>query len=177
MESTRVRLVPAVLAGTVGAAVFFVIYYVTLGLVPQTFVALPDYHPVSAWNQRLDLAQFFGCLVVPPNATEVTWWLGAALLAGLLVSSGVVFALLCSWSLAKSTPVRGTLFGFALFFFLASAVSLGSGYNPAVMRDTLPDVGFFYLGWTGWATLQLLLSLTLYGWTVGISYSRFTTAF
>ncbi len=172
LEVTRLRLSAAVFASLVAALVLLLAYYLTLGLLPPTYVSLQAYHPTHLWNQRFDIAQFFGTLIFPPNATSITWWIGLAAWTALLIGFGAAGSILCSWSVRTATVPFGAAIGAALFFILGSSVSLGSGFNPAVMRQNLPDVGFFFLGWTGWAAIQLFACCTAYGLTWGALYSR-----
>ena len=169
---TRVRLLPAAVSGFSSAVVFFAIYYITLGLLPPTSIPIGDYHPISAWDERLDISQFIGTILHPPYATHLTWWIGASCLLILLTGGGIAFRFLCAWGLVRATMPLGMIFGTALMFGITSAISLGSGFNPAVMRQALPDVGFFFLGWTGWALLQMILCFLAYGCTLAADSSR-----
>jgi hypothetical protein len=100
IEARRVRIFPALLSGLAASIAFLAFYYATLGLLPSTYVVLPNYHPVAAWNERFDLTQFFGTIFDPPYATKVTWWVGLAVVDSMLIASGAVYAIGCSWALA-----------------------------------------------------------------------------
>jgi hypothetical protein len=168
----RLRLFAAAAAAVAATIVFVLCYYGTLGLLPITSTGEHDFHPIRMWNYRFDLSQFLGPIFSPPYPTKLTWVIGFAALCGLLSGAGVVFALLMSWAMQRSNAALGAGFGAALFLVLGFLIWLAPGYNPAVMRNSVPDVGFFLFGWSGWATLQLLACLTLYGASLGAAYSR-----
>lgn len=170
----RVRLFAAAGAGAAAAVVFILIYYATLGLLPSAFAYPTTEYPVSAWAHRMDLAQFAGSLLHPPLPSPLTWWIGFAVLGGTLTGLGVVYAVLLAWSLQTSDPAKGAGFGVALFLGLGLTLSIANGFHPAIMRNTLPDTGLFLIGWSSWATLQLLIVHILYGALLGALYRRFT---
>jgi hypothetical protein len=170
----RVRLVAATVSGAVGTVVFLAGYYLTLGLLPSAFAYPQTEYPVSAWAHRADLSQFLGSFLYPPLPSPLTWWIGFAALGGLLTSLGVVYAILLAWSLQTSSPAKGAGLGFGLFFGLGISLTLANGVHPAVMRNTFPDTGLFLIGWSSWATLQLLVLCLLYGLLLGTLYQRFT---
>jgi hypothetical protein len=175
LEVRRVRFYAATGASALATALFFACYYGTFALLPPTGATLLDHQTHPMWLQRLDVSQFVGTLFLPPDPTWLTWWIGAVALFALLTTSGVFFAILCAWTLSRPTTTFGIAYGGALFFALTSAISLGSGYNPAVMRQSLPDVGTFFLGWSPWPAIQLLACFSVYGWTLGALYRRWTS--
>ncbi len=171
----RVRLVAATASGVIGTVVFLAGYYLTLGLLPSAFAYPQTEYPVSAWAHRADLSQFLGSFLYPPLPSPLTWWIGFAALGGLLTSLGVVYAVLLAWSLQTSSPAKGAGLGFGLFFGLGASLTIANGLHPAVMRNTFPDTGLFLIGWSSWATLQLLVLCLVYGLLLGTLYQRFTT--
>ena len=170
----RVRLVAATAAGTISAIVFLIGYYLTLGLLPSAFAYPTTEYPVAAWAHRMDLAQFAGSFLYPPLPSALTWWIGVIVLGGTLAGLGVVYAILLAWSLQTSSAAKGVGFGFGLFLGLGAALSVANGVHPAIMRNTLPDTGVFLIGWSSWATLQLLVLHLIYGGLLGTLYQRFT---
>ncbi len=170
----RVRLFAAVGAGTVSTVVFLAGYYLSLSWLPSAFAYPTTEYPVSSWAHRADLAQFFGTLLYPPLPSPLTWWIGFAALGGLLAGTGVVYAVLLAWSLQSSTPAKGAGVGIGLFVGLAAALTIGNGLHPAIMRNTFPDTGLLLIGWSSWATLQLLALCLAYGTVLGVLYQRFT---
>jgi hypothetical protein len=169
-QATRLRLVSAALCSVLATGVFFGFYYLTLGHLPRAMPGAYATSPVGVWADRLDLAQFTGTFINPPYPSLLNWWLGFIVLGGALTSLGVAYALLLSWATQVSTFVKGACFGVTLFFVTGFTLWLAVGFHPAVMRQTLPDTGFFLLGWTGWATLQLAVCWKLFGMTLGASY-------
>ena len=172
LAARRVRLFAAVGAGTAGGGVLLLAYYATLGLLPSAFAYPTTEYPVSAWAHRLDLAQFVGTLLYPPLPSPLTWWLGLAVLFGTFAAFGVVYAVLLTWTLQPSDAKKGVGFGLTLFLGLAVTLSIANGVHPAIMRSALPDTGVFLIGWSSFATLQLLFVHLLYGATVGSLYQR-----
>lgn len=173
-RARSVRLVPAVGAGVIAALVSLIVYYLTLGLLPA-IVADPDtLFPFAAWARRLDLSQFVGSLLWPPLPTPTTWVLGAVIWGGTLAALGVVYALLLSWGLRASDARKGLGFGGALWAGLLLLLTLANGFHPAVMRHALPDTGLLLLGWSPLATAQLLLTMLVYGATLGALYACWT---
>lgn len=169
----RLHLVGAGFAATVAAVFFLVFYYLTLGLLPVAFdswSAPHSHYPFTAWAYRLDLSQWLGSFIVPPWPTGLTWWIGVALLFGSLVGAGVAYGVLLSWDLVSSSAGKGLGYGVLLFISMGMAMWVADGIQPAVMRDALPDVGFFFLGWSGWAALQVLCAFLLYGIVLGLLY-------
>lgn len=169
----RLHLIGAGFAGTAAAVVFLLFYYLTLGLLPSAFdswTAPHTLYPFSAWAYRLDLAQWIGSFIVPPWPRELTWWIGVIVFFGALAGGGVAYALLLSWDLARSSIGKGIGFGIALYLTVGMTMWVADGLQPAVMRNALPDVGFFFFGWTGWATLQMLGAFLLYGIVLGLVY-------
>ncbi len=170
----RVRLVAAAAAGTISAIVFLIGYYLTLGLLPSAFAYPTTEYPVAAWAHRMDLAQFAGSFLYPPLPSPLTWWIGIIVLGGTLAGLGFVYAILLAWSLQTSSAAKGVGLGFGLFLSLGAALSVANGVHPAIMRNTLPDTGVFLIGWSSWATLQLLGLSLIYGGLLGSLYQRFT---
>lgn len=170
----RVRLFAAAGAGAVGAAVLLAVYYATLGFLPPAFAYPTTEYPVPTWAHRFDLAQFVGTLLYPPLPSPLTWWLGLSILFGTFAALGVIYAILLTWALQPSDAKKGAGFGAALFLGLALTLSVANGVHPAIMRNALPDTGVFLIGWSSFATLQLLLVHLLYGATVGALYHRWT---
>ena len=174
LAARRVRLFAAAGAGAAGGAALLAAYYATLGLLPSAFAYPTTEFPVSAWAHRLDLAQFAGSFLYPPLPSPLTWWLGLGVLFGTFAAMGVVYAVLLTWALQTSDMKKGVGFGAALFLGLAATVSVANGVHPAIMRNTLPDTGVFFIGWSSLATLQLLFVHLLYGATLGTLYQRLT---
>ena len=174
LAARRVRLFAAAGAGAASGVVLLAAYYATLGLLPSAFAYPTTEFPVSAWAHRLDLAQFAGSFLYPPLPSPLTWWLGLGVLFGTFVAMGVVYAVLLTWALQTSDVKKGVGFGAALFLGLAATVSVANGVHPAIMRNTLPDTGVFFIGWSSLATLQLLFVHLLYGATLGTLYQRLT---
>jgi len=170
----RVRLFAAAASGAVSGIVFLAGYYLTLGLLPSAFAYPQTEYPVSAWAHRMDLAQFAGTFIYPPLPSPLTWWIGIAVLGGTFTAIGVVYAILLAWSLQTSSPAKGAGLGFGLFIGIGAALTLANGIHPAVMRNTLPDTGLFLIGWSSWATLQILVLHLIYGTLLGTLYQRFT---
>lgn len=170
----RVRLVAATASGAISGVVFLIGYYLTLGLLPSAFAYPQTEYPVAAWAHRLDLAQFAGSFLYPPLPSPLTWWIGFAVLGGTFTGLGVVYAVLLAWSLQNSSPVKGVGFGIVLFVSLGLTLTVANGIHPAIMRNALPDTGLFLIGWSSWATLQLLVLHLLYGGLLGTLYQRFT---
>lgn len=174
LAARRVRLFAAAGAGAAGGVALLAAYYATLGLLPSAFAYPTTEFPVSAWAHRLDLAQFAGSFLYPPLPSPLTWWLGLGVLFGTFAAMGVVYAVLLTWALQTSDMKKGVGFGAALFLGLAATVSVANGVHPAIMRNTLPDTGVFFIGWSSLATLQLLFVHLLYGATLGTLYQRLT---
>jgi len=170
----RVRLFAAIGSGGISGIVFLVGYYLTLGLLPSAFAYPTTEYPVSSWAHRMDLAQFAGTFIYPPLPSPLTWWIGITVLGGTFTAIGVVYAILLAWSLQTSSPAKGAALGFGLFIGIGAALTLANGIHPAVMRNTLPDTGLFLVGWSSWATLQLLVLHMVYGTLLGTLYQRFT---
>ena len=169
-----IRLFPALIAGAAGAVVLLVAYYLTLGLLPTASSWPATEQPVSAWAHRFDIAQFLGTIPLPPLPTPLTWWVGLAIWFGTLVSCGVVYAVLLSWTFQPSDPAKGAGLGIGLALLLLFGFTLAQGFHPAIMRNALPDTGLLMLGWSIWAPVQLLFVYILYGATVGAVYKRLT---
>ena len=170
----RVRLFAAIGSGGISGIIFLVGYYLTLGLLPSAFAYPTTEYPVSSWAHRMDLAQFAGTFIYPPLPSPLTWWIGITVLGGTFTAIGVVYAILLAWSLQTSSPAKGAALGFSLFIGIGAALTLANGIHPAVMRNTLPDTGLFLVGWSSWATLQLLVLHMVYGTLLGTLYQRFT---
>ena len=172
----RVRLIAAAASGAISGVVFLIGYYLTLGLLPSAFAYPTTEYPVSSWAHRMDLAQFAGTFLYPhpPLPSALTWWIGIAVLGGTFTAIGVVYAILLAWSLQFSSPAKGVGLGIGLFLGLGLALPLANGIHPAIMRNTLPDTGLFLIGWSSWATLQLLVLHLIYGGLLGTLYQRFT---
>ena len=172
----RVRLFAAAGAGGLSGVVFLIGYYLTLGLLPSAFAYPTTEYPVAAWAHRMDLAQFAGTFLYPhpPLPSPLTWWIGFLVLGGTFTAIGVVYAVLLAWSLQTSSPAKGLGLGFGLFIGLGLALTIANGIHPAIMRNTLPDTGLFLIGWSSWATLQLLVLHLIYGGLLGTLYQRFS---
>lgn len=170
----RVRLFAATASGAISGIVFLVGYYLTLGLLPSAFAYPQTEYPVAAWAHRLDLAQFAGTFLYPPLPSPLTWWIGIVVLGGTFTGIGVAYAILLAWSLQTSSPAKGAGLGFGLFITLGLILTTANGIHPAIMRNTLPDTGLFLIGWSSWATLQLLALHLIYGTLLGTLYQRFT---
>ena len=168
----RMHLFAALAAGAAASVSFLIAYYATLALLPPATGYPTTLYPYAGWATRMDLAQFLGSMIYPPIPSPLTWWLGLLVLAGSLVSLGVVYAFLLSWTLQTSNLLHGAGFGAALFVGLALTITLANGLHPAVLRNALPDTGLFLLGWSALATLQLLGVHLLYGAVLGILYQR-----
>ena len=168
----RMHLFAAVAAGVAASVSFLISYYATLALLPPATAYPTTFYPNALWATRLDLAQFLGSMIYPPIPSPLTWWLGLTVLFGSLVSLGVVYAFLLSWTLQTSNLRYGIGFGAALFFGLALTITIANGLHPAVLRNALPDTGLFLLGWSALATLQLLGVHLLYGAVLGTLYQR-----
>lgn len=170
----RIQLFPALGAGIVAGTVLLALYYATLALLPPATSYPMTLFPVAAWAHRLDLAQYIGTIAVPPYPTPLTWLLGFAIWFGTLAAVGLVYAFLLAWVLQPSDSFKGMGLGFALFFTWGLALSVAQGNTPAVMRNALPDPGVMLLGWSPWATLQLLVVYLVYGAILGALYRRWT---
>jgi hypothetical protein len=173
-QARSVRLLPAIGAGIAASLLSLIVYYATLGLLPEVVMEPTTLFPVAAWAQRFDLAQFVGSLLLPPLPTPQTWVVGAVIFGGTLTALGVVYALLLSWGMLASDTRKGLGFGGALFVGLIFLVTLANGFHPAVMRHALPDTGLLLLGWSPLATGQILLTMLVYGATLGALYARWT---
>ena len=177
LHENRLRLFAAVGAGIAAMTAFLLVYYGTLGILPRPLPVTDGTYPgapIAAWRQEFDLAQFFGTLVLPPVPTALTWLIGFVLLAGSLVGAGVAYALLLAWGVQKSDGAKGVGFGGLLWGGLSSLLWVANGFHPAVMRNALPDTGFFMLGWSGWAALQFLVSCLAFGGVLGRTYQAWT---
>ncbi len=168
----RVHLFAAIGAGMVSGAALLLAYYLTLGMLPTAFAYPVTEYPVSAWAQRLDMAQLAGTMIVPPLPTALTWWLGFGFWFGTLTALGGVYAFLLSWAIQTSDTLKGLGLGAVLFVVLGLTVTIANGIHPGVMRNAIPDTGLFLLGWSPWATFQLLLVHLLYGGLLGTLYRR-----
>ncbi len=168
----RVRLFAAATAGGTSGIALLVAYYLTLGLLPAAFSYPATEYPVAAWAHRMDLAQFAGAFLYPPLPTPLTWWLGLAVLLGTFTVLGVIYAVGLAWTLQTSDAAKGLGFGVALFAGLALTLTIANGVHPAIMRNALPDTGVFLIGWSFWATLQLLFVHLIYGACLGTLYRR-----
>lgn len=168
----RVRIPNAVEAGIVGAILFVVGYYLTLGLLPPATGLTATAFPTVALAHRFDLAQFFGALILPPIPREITWLVGFVVLLGSLVSFSLIYAILFSWAMRTPTRANGLFCGGVLWIGILVLISTGAMWHPAIMRNALPDTGVLMLGWTPWAPLQLLLLTLLYGAAMGAVYRR-----
>ena len=172
LVAKRLRLFGALGAGIAATLTFLFSYYSTLALLPPATAYPTTLYPFAGWATRMDLAQFVGTLIYPPIPTALTWWLGFLALAGALVTLGVVYAFLLSWTLQTSSLYHGAGFGGALFVGLALTLTIANGLHPAVIRNALPDTGVFLLGWSALATIQLLIVHLLYGAVLGTVYLR-----
>lgn len=170
----RVRLFAAIGAGSAAGIALLAAYYLTLGLLPAAFSYPTTEYPVAAWAHRMDLAQFAGSFLYPPLPTALTWWLGLIVLFGTFSALGVVYAIGLAWALQTSDASKGIGFGAALFVGLALTLTIANGIHPAIMRNALPDTGVFLIGWSLWATLQLLVVHLIYGACLGTLYRRLT---
>ena len=170
----RVRLFAAAGAGGTSSLILLLAYYLTLGLLPSAFSYPTTEYPFAAWAHRMDLAQFAGTFLHPPLPSPLTWWLGLALLFGTFTALGAVYAVGLAWALQTSDAIKGVGFGVALFIGLALTLTIANGLHPAIMRNALPDTGVFLIGWSLWATFQLLTVHLLYGACLGTLYRRMT---
>ncbi len=170
----RIQFFPAVGAGLVAGAVLLALYYATLGLLPLATSYPTTLFPVAAWAHRLDLSQLIGTIALPPYPTPLTWIIGFVIWFGTLAACGLVYAFLLAWVLQPSGSGKGAGFGFALFFAWALGLSVAQGNVPSVMRNALPDPGVLLLGWSVWATIQLLAVYVSYGAILGALYQRWT---
>lgn len=173
-RARSVQLLPAVGAGITASLLSLIVYYATLGLLPEVVANPGTLFPFAAWARRLDLSQFVGSLLWPPLPTPETWVLGAVVWGGTLTALGGVYALLLSWGMRASDTGKGLGFGGALYVGLLLLLTLANGFHPAVMRHALPDTGLLLLGWSPLATGQLLLTMLVYGVTLGALYARWT---
>lgn len=170
----RIQLFPALGAGLVAGIVLLALYYATLGLLPLATSYPMTLFPVAAWAHRLDLSQLIGTIAIPPYPTPLTWIIGFGIWFGTLAALGLVYAFLLAWTLQPSDSVKGAGLGFALFFVWGLGLSVSQGNVPSVMRNALPDPGVMLLGWSVWATLQLLTVYLIYGAILGALYRRWT---
>ncbi|BDI34074.1 hypothetical protein CCAX7_61250 [Capsulimonas corticalis] len=155
-------------AAAVSATVWFLLYYSSLRLLPPTSVI--GANDSSYPGGRFDLADFLGSLLWPPIPTHQTWLIGIIALVCLLSASAVGYFILLSWSLSRSTVEKGIAYGLGVFAVTGLMVWLANGYHPAVMRGALADTGFYLLGWSGWATLQLCATFVVHGGVLGWLY-------
>ena len=162
----------SLVAGAVAAVAFLCVDYAGLGLVPATDAGFHDYHPLAAWSDRFDLSQFAGVFLSPPWPTRFTWELGFAAVVAGLAASAIVYVWLLSWATVRGSIKTGTAFGLALFLGLGVVVWLAPGFHPGVMRGALPDVGFYFLGWSSLAALHVLLCSMVYGGVLGYLTGR-----
>lgn len=167
---SRVRFWNSILAGAIAGLSFLVVNYATLFVIPRMELASRPRWGGALFFDRFDLAQFVGAFFDPPYPTPATWILGIVLLYGLLICGGFVYALLLAWSLRGSTVGRGAGFGVGMFAVTGFGIGLANGIHPAVMRYAIPDTGFYFLGWTGWATIQFLIVFVIYGLVLGAVY-------
>ncbi len=170
----RIQFFPALGAGLVAGAVLLVLYYATLGLLPLASSYPITLFPVAAWAHRLDLSQVIGTIARPPYPTPLTWLVGLAIWFGTLGAIGLVYAFLLAWTLQPSDSLKGAGLGFALFFTWGLLLSVSQGNVPSIMRNALPDPGVMLLGWSAWATAQLLTVYVVYGAILGALYRRWT---
>lgn len=171
----RLHLVGSLFAGTIAAAAYLAFYYLTLAFLPPAFDSWTSPHtlyPFARWAYKLDLSQWIGSFIVPPWPEPFTWWIGLAFYFGGLVFAGFCYALLLSWDLTRSTVGKGIAFSLLLFFTVGITMWVAGGLQPAVMRNALPDVGFFFFGWSGWATLQVLAAFLIYGYVLSTLYRQ-----
>jgi hypothetical protein len=147
----------------VPTACFIAVYYLLLPSLPATGLQAVRGRAEGAWHTRFDIAQFIGTILWPPRPTSHTWILGLAGLTVLLCAGATAYVLLLKWSRMRSTVWFAI--GYACSGYVATGIAiwLAMGYQPAVMGGELPDPGFFLLGWSGWASVQLLLCFVVYG--------------
>ena len=145
-----------------------------LGLLPSAFAYPQTEYPVSLWAHRADLSQFLGSFLYPPLPSPVTWWIGFAALGGLLTTSAWSYAVLLAWALADFQP-RPKVSGSASGFVFRSRLQLDHSQMASSGNDAkyVPDTGLFLIGWSSWATLQLLV-LCLFMAASECLYERFT---
>lgn len=168
----RVRFIRAVAAGLIGGIVLLILYYLTLGLLPIASAWPATSQPVAAWAHRFDIAQFAGTILIPPTPTLLTWWVGLAIWLAVLIGCSVGYAILLSWSLQDGTPAKGVGYSIALCIVFLFGLSLAQGYQPAIMRNALPDTGLFMTGWSVWGALQILILSAISGAIMGRVYGR-----
>lgn len=174
VSASRVHLFAAAGAGTFATILFLLGYYGTLSWLPRATGDASIRYPVTAWAERFDFAQFFGTIILPSYPTHVTWWIGFAMMFGALAGTGLLYALLLSWMVQRSDAIKGLGIGLGMFLGLGFLVTTANGFQTAVMRNTVPDTGLFLLGWSPWATIQLLILCVIYGVVLGTLYRAWT---
>ncbi len=170
-ELYRFRLFAAGFSSVLAAAGFVIAYYALSSFVPSTVGDGRVGIPHAPWTGKFDLAQLFGTVIVPPYPSDTTWTIGLAVLFVVMASAGMAYCFSLGWVMIESNAKLGRIFGACMFLMLGFAIWLAPGFQPAVMRGEIPDVGFFLLGWSGWATLALAASCIIYGAIVGAAYS------
>ena len=157
-------------ASACGSAVFILLSYLLLACVPETSGSGLEGFPRGSWIGRFDLAQLLGTTIHPPYPTNTTWVIGIILELCVLTALGIAYCLMLAWGMKRPGTMSGIILGLALYVLLGIGVWTASGIQPAVMRNAIPDTGFFLLGWSGWASLAILISSLAYGACVGGIY-------
>lgn len=170
----RFRLFAAVGASSVATFVLVALYYLTLGLLPTALGNPVTNYPNPNWAARFDMAQFFGVLVYPPLPNAITWWIGLALFFGTYVGLGLTYAVLLAWAMEPSDVVKGIGVGVAAFIVLGLVITTANGIHPGIMRNTVPDTGLYFLGWSPLATVQFAVLNLLFGGILGGLYRHWS---
>lgn len=170
----RFRLFAAMGASSVSTFVLVALYYLTLGLLPTALGSPVTNYPNPAWAARFDMAQFFGVLVYPPLPNAITWWIGLALFFGTYVGLGLTYAVLLAWAMEPSDVVKGIGVGAAAFVVLGLVITTANGIHPGIMRNTVPDTGLYFLGWSSLATAQFAVLNLLFGGILGGLYRHWS---
>ncbi len=171
-EATELMFFPAMIAGSMATGAYLTIYYLTLALLPRAYHGIYHNYPYGPWADRLDLSMVFGTLVHPPYPSLLNWFIGLILLGGGLATAGVAYGLLLAWVMEVSDAIKGTVFGVAQAVVVGGAMWALNGFQPAIMREALPDVGPFFIGWTFWADVQQVVCWAAYGLVLGVVYRK-----
>ena len=171
-EATELMFIPAMIAGSLATGAYLTLYYLTLALLPRACHGIYRNYPYGPWADRLDLSMVFGTLVHPPYPSLLNWFIGLILLGGGLATAGAAYGLLLAWVMEVSDAIKGTIFGVAQAVVVGGAMWALPGLQPAIMRNTLPDVGPFFLGWTFLAEIQQIVCWAAYGLVLGVVYRK-----
>jgi len=170
----RFRLFAAVGASSVATSVLVALYYLTLGLLPTALGNPVTNYPNPAWAARFDMAQFFGVLLYPPLPNAATWWIGLALFFGTYAGLGLTYAVILAWAMETSDVVKGIGVGVAQFIVLGLVITTANGIHPGIMRNTVPDTGLYFLGWSPLAAVQFGVLNLIYGGILGGLYRHWS---